>query len=470
MDDNRNRETEEELMKLTVLQLRDIARKNGIDVSGLIRKKELVDKILSAGASIKPEKAAPADIGTAAPEVKEKKESSEAKLDKVVLHKKHKLPDEKLAEIRQYISFMMSNKPSFFAIDSKLEAAAIKYAEKNYYAALKEIQEARRIASDVYSHFRLFTNALGIDAAEKALAEAIRRGAISEEKSEQLLYAAMDGFVNGTPAVREGTLEKLEKETIAAFDKMIGDVGTELEMRKKKAEELKAIGANVIEVSSILANTESLVSALRLDEAKEQLAKAAELLRKLEIAKMEEIKYHIPRVRTSIDEARSLRLNVKNAEQDLQKASYDFERGELRQCVEELIRAEKTVDSIVHETLAANPALRQSQLDKARATIEKLSPFLSEAFSYGIEVSEAQHYLNNTRMALERSDALSAPKFARRAENLAKQYEEEIKRLKDGSRHATGVKCWQCNQEMLYDYPNRIRRCSNCGWFTRNPS
>lgn len=470
MDDNGNRETEEELMKLTVLQLRDIARKNGIDVSGLIRKKELVDKILSAGALIKPEKATLADTEKAAHDVKEKRESSEAKLDKGVPHKKHRLPDEKLAEMRQYISFMMSNKPSFFAIDGKLEAAALKYAEKNYYAALKEIQEARRIASDVYSHFRLFTNALGIDAAEKALAEAIRRGAISEEKSEQLLYAAMDGFVNGTPAVREGTLEKLEKETIAAFDKMMGDVRTELEMRKKKAEELTAMGANVIEVSGILANAESLVSALRLDEAKERVTKAAELLRKLEIAKMEEIKYHIPRVRTSIDEARSLGLDVKNAEQDLQKASYDFERGELRQCVDELIRAEKAVDGIVHEALAANPALRQSQLDKAKATMEKLLPFLSEAFSYGIDASEAQHYLNNTRMALERSDALSAPKFVRRAENLSKQYEEEIKRLKDGSRHATGVKCWQCNQEMLYDYPNRIRRCSNCGWFTRNPS
>jgi hypothetical protein len=175
-------------------------------------------------------------------------------------------------------------------------------------------------------------------------------------------------------------------------------------------------------------------------------------------------------VRTALDEARSLDLDVKDAEQDLQKASYDFERGELRQCVEELLRAERTVDKVLHDALTANPALRQSQLEKARGIMQRLTPFIAEAMSYGIDASEAQHYLNNTRLALERGDAMNAPKFARRAENLAKQYEEDIKRLKDGARYATGVKCWQCKQEMLYDYPNRIRRCSNCGWFTRNPS
>ena len=462
MNADKGKETEDELMKLTILQLRDIARKNGIDVSGLIRKKELVDKIMAADVSITLEKTVQAGAELAAPETKAEREPSEPKAEKSLPHKKHKLSDEKLAEMRQYVAFMMSNKPSFFAIDGKLEAAAIKYSEKNYYAALKEIQEARKIASDIYSHFRLFTNALGIDAAEKALAEAVRRDAISEDRSEQLLYAAMEGFVDGTPAKREETLEKLEKETIGAFEKLIGDVGKDLEMRKKKAEELKAIGANVIEATGILANAENVVAALRLDEAKVQIARAAELLKKIE--------YHIPRVRTSIDEARSLDLDVKNAEQDLQKASYDFERGELRQCVDKLVRAEKTVETMVHEALTANPALRQSQLDKARTATQRLAPFLAEAMSYGIEVSEAQHYLNNARMALERSDALAAPKFARRADNLAKQYEEEMKRLKDGSRHATGVRCWQCKQEMLYDYPNRIRRCSNCGWFTRNPS
>jgi hypothetical protein len=468
---NKSNGAEEELMKLTILQLREIARKNGLDVSGIIRKKELVEKMIAAGISITSEKSAPVSAEpTASGEKAHETEPSGLKPEKVPAYKKHRVSEEKLAEMRQYVSFMMGNKPSFFAVDGKLEAAAIKYSEKNYYATLKEIQEARRIASDIYSHFRVFTNALGIDAAEKVLNEAVRRGVISEDRAEQLVIAAMEGFVDGTPAKREETLEKLESEAIAAFEKLIGDIGKELEIRRKRAEELRLIGADVLEAMTMLANAESLVASVRLDEAKELIAKATELLRKAEIAKMEEIKYHIPRVRTALDEARSLDLDVKDAEQDLQKASYDFERGELRQCVEELLRAERTVDKVLHDALTANPALRQSQLEKARGIMQRLTPFIAEAMSYGIDASEAQHYLNNTRLALERGDAMNAPKFARRAENLAKQYEEDIKRLKDGARYATGVKCWQCKQEMLYDYPNRIRRCSNCGWFTRNPS
>ncbi|MEM2839412.1 MAG: hypothetical protein QXE18_04910 [Thermoplasmata archaeon] len=458
-------------MKLTVLQLREIARKKGIDVSGLIRKKELVDRILAAEVSVGKEESMQTNAKPVAhePEAHEKEKSNE-KAEKGAPHRKRRIDDEKLKEMRQHIAFMMSNKPSFFAIDAKLETAAIKYSEKNYYAALREIQEARRIASDVYSHFRLFTNALGIDAAEKALTDAVQRGAISEDRAEQLLHSAMEGFVEGTPAKREETLEKLEKETIAAYEKLMGDLGKDLEMRKKRAQELKSIGANVIEAMKILEDSENMIATLKLDQAKELLGTAGEMLKRIELSKMEEIKYHIPRVRTSIDEARSLDLDVKDAEQDLQKASYDFERGELKQCVDELLRAEKAVDGIVHQALSSNPTLRQSQLEKTKATMQRLAPFLTEAMSYGIEVSEAQHYLNNARMALERSDAMNAPRFARRADNLAKQYEEEIKRLKDGSRHASGVRCWQCKQEMLYDYPNKIRRCSNCGWFTRNPS
>jgi ribosomal protein L37AE/L43A len=54
-------------------------------------------------------------------------------------------------------------------------------------------------------------------------------------------------------------------------------------------------------------------------------------------------------------------------------------------------------------------------------------------------------------------------KFAKRAEELSNKYSAELKDLKDKAVHVDGPKCWQCGQDMLYDYANDIRRCSNCG-------
>jgi hypothetical protein len=51
MDPEKKKELELELSKLTILQLRDIARRIGIDISGSIRKKEIIDKLLASDIS-----------------------------------------------------------------------------------------------------------------------------------------------------------------------------------------------------------------------------------------------------------------------------------------------------------------------------------------------------------------------------------------------------------------------------------
>jgi len=71
--------------------------------------------------------------------------------------------------------------------------------------------------------------------------------------------------------------------------------------------------------------------------------------------------------------------------------------------------------------------------------------------------------MSNMQIALNRQDAVNTMKFAKRAEELSNKYSAELKELKDKATHVDDSKCWQCGQDMLYDYANGIRRCSNCG-------
>jgi hypothetical protein len=470
MDPEKKKELEQELSKLTILQLRDIARKGEIDISGSIRKKEIIDKIMAA--DIPPEKLIQQVVPGKFSHEDNKQEEAETpskepkKIEKWIGESIGKLTtpsEQKITEVRDYIRYVLTNKPSFFPIDGELEAAVAKYKSGDYYGAIKDIKKARDKASDLYSHFRIYTNALGIDSSEKVLEESMRRGKMQPEEKKSITESAMVGFVDGTPAMREQTLNKLESEALKAFDSIIGDLGKDIEVGRNRASELQEIGANVLEAINLLKDADKLRLMLKLDAAKQLVARADELMKQAEKNRVEELKFSIPRVRASIEDAKVIGIDVSGPEKDLEKASYHFERGELKACVGSLSKAGMAVDQTVNQRLATDAALKQSVIDRAKATVQQIAAPMAEVHGYGIDASEGFHYMSNAQIAITRMDPVNAVKFAKRAEDLSRQYSAELKELKDKSTHVDGVRCWQCTQEMLYDYANGFRRCSNCG-------
>jgi len=470
MEPDKRKEIELELSKLTILQLRDIARQSGIDISGSIRKKEIIDKLLAS--DISPENIvkmmAPGKFSheERKPVEQAKTPAEPEKIEKWTAEPAKKIgpvTEQKIMEVREYIRHVLTNKPSFFQIDSELEAAVAKYLSGDFYGAVRDIRKARERASDLYSHFRIYTNALGIETSEKVLEEAMRRGKMQPEDKKALMEAAMVGFVDGTPAEREETLDKLESEALSSFDRIIGDIGKDIEVRQNRAIELQGIGANVLEAINLLKEADKLKLMLQLDAVKQLLGRVDELMKQAEKNRVEELRFSIPRVRASIEDAKIIGIDVGEPEKDLEKASYHFERGELKACVESLSKAGAVIDQTVTQRLANDVALKQGILDKAKAMIQQIAAPMAEVHSYGIDASEGFHYMSNMQIALNRQDAVSAMKFAKRAEELSNKYSAELKELKDKAVHVNDSKCWQCGQDMLYNYTNGITRCSNCG-------
>lgn len=478
MDKQKKKEIEETLTGMTVLELRKLARSNSIDISSIIRKREIIDEILNSGK-------APELLGIAVSEAETKPLPAQEEMsvsDKSVgesekpekrtpgknagIAPKGK-PDKREAETEQYIKLIIGNRTSFFEIDGMIETALTRYASGDYYGAVQAIQAVRIKASDIYSHFRIYTNALGIDASEKLLSEATKRETISKKDANQLIKTAKNGFVNGTPKRRDETLNKLERGALKAVDKIIGEVGRELEMNRTRANELRAIGADVIEPDHLLAEAEKLKVAMKPQEAKSLIAQANTMMTRAEKIRLEEIRYSIPRVRSAIEESKTLDIDVTESENELKKASYYLERGELKLCVDSLNKSESQVDQLLRVRISSDPSIRKTQLEKTQKNIQYNEPYLNDIASYGLDTSEAMHYLRNAQTALSRGDAINAPKFARRMESLAKEIAEEVEKLKKRSVHASDDRCARCNQEMLYDYDTGIRRCSNCGYWVR---
>jgi hypothetical protein len=470
MESEKRKEIELELSKLTILQLRDIARQSGIDISGSIRKKEIIDKILAS--NISPENIvkmmAPGKFSheERKPVEQAKTPAEPEEIEKWTVEpakKAEPVSEQKIMEVREYIRHVLTNKPSFFQIDSELEAAVAKYLSGDFYGAVRDIRKARERASDLYSHFRIYSNALGIETSEKVLEEAMRRGKMQPEDKKALMEAAMIGFVDGTPAMREETLDKLESEALSSFDRIIGDIGKDIEVRQNRAVELQGIGANVLEAINLLKEAENLKLMLQLDAVQQLLGRVDELMKQAEKNRVEELRFSIPRIRASIEDAKIIGIDVGEPEKDLKKASYHFERGELKDCVESLSKAGVVIDQTVTQRLTNDVALKQGILDRSKAIIQQIAAPMAEVHSYGIDASEGFHYMSNMQIALNRQDAVSTMKFAKRAEELSNKYSAELKELKDKAVHVNDSKCWQCGQDMLYDYANGIRRCSNCG-------
>jgi len=467
MDSDPRKALEGELAKLTILKLRDLAHKHGIDISGTIRKKEIIDKLLNA--NIPMDSALEMVTAKQSPEEKEEEPSAREEGRPAEPEIVEKLPekvevtDQKIAEVREYLKSVLGNKPSFFTIDGEVEAAVAKYTSGDYYGAIQDVQKARQKASDVYAHFRIFTNALGINASEKVLEEAVSRGAIPGEQKKNLLDAAMVGLIDGSTSRREETLDRLERGALSSFDKIIGDVGNDIQLLQKRGAELQELGANVLPAMEVISEADKQRLSLKIDEAKQSLGRANDLLRQAERVRAEELKYSIPRIRSMIEDAKIIGLEISDTEKDLDRASYHLERGELKACVQALSKAGTEADKILNQRLASDPAMRQDLLNRAKIKVQDLGPSLSEAHSYGIDASEAYHYISNAQIAINRQDPVNAMKFSRRADELAKQYGDDLRILKEKSMHIDMMRCSNCGQDMLYDYINGIRRCANCG-------
>jgi tetratricopeptide (TPR) repeat protein len=468
MDSDSKKALEAELAKLTILKLRDLAHKNNVDISGTIRKKDIIDKLLNANIPL--DSAIEMAMGKRPAEEKAaeapRKEEQRAEIVEK-LPEKVEVTDQKIAEVREYMKTVMGNKPSFFTIDGEIEAVVAKYDSGDFYGAVQDIQKARQKASDVYAHFRIFTNAVGINASEKLLDEAVSRGSIAADRKKNLIDSAMVGLVEGSVARREETLERLERGALAAFDKIIGDLGADIQVVQKRATELQEMGANVLPAVDAIGEADKLRLALQIDKAKLSLEKANDLLRQAEKVRAEELRYSIPRVRSMIEDAKLIGLEIEDTEKDLDKASYYLERGELKDCVEALTKAGADADRILNQRLASDAAMREELLKRAKLTVLDIGPSVSEAHSYGIDASEAYHYISNAQIAINRQDPISAMKFSRRADELARQYGEDLKILKEKSIHIDKLRCKKCGQDMMYDYLNGIRRCANCGTMTK---
>lgn len=469
MESESNRELEAELAKLTILKLRDLAHKNNVDISGTIRKKDIIDKLLEAKIPLDSMNQLSAPKRASEEKPQETSEGKPAAQPEIVEKwpETGEIDEKKIAEVREYIKSVMGNKPSFFTIDGELEAAVAKYDTGDYYGAILDIQKARQKATDTYAHFRIFTNAVGIVASEKVLDEAIARGSTTAEKKKDLIETAMASLMEGSASRREEALDRLERGAVAAFEKIIGDIGSDIQLLQKKASDLQELGGNVVSAMEAIGEADKLRLSLQIDKAKQLLANANDLLKQAEKVRVEELKYSIPRVRSMIDDAKAIGLDVAQAEKDLDKASYYLERGELKPCVEELSKANTSADQSINQKLASDPELRDSLVGKANVLVQEIAPSLAEAHSFGIDASEAYHYVSNAQIAIKRQDPINAMKFARRAEELSKQYGDDVKILKEKSVHVNNVRCNKCGQDMLYDYINGMRRCANCGTSTK---
>jgi ribosomal protein L37AE/L43A len=171
-------------------------------------------------------------------------------------------------------------------------------------------------------------------------------------------------------------------------------------------------------------------------------------------------------VRAAAAEAAELGALVPSFESEMTEARRAFEAGKFRHAVELLAAVERATDSAHIERLRAERDLEARQAEKVKSTVIAYGPVLNEAQSYGLDVREGLVHLENAKMALSRRDVVSAAKYARRVRELAASVDKHLddKRIQHGViRHVDDARCGKCGKQALYQYPNAMQKCRECG-------
>ncbi|MCU0852140.1 MAG: hypothetical protein MUC90_02630, partial [Thermoplasmata archaeon] len=332
--------------------------------------------------------------------------------------------------------------------------------------AIKVNREARMKCLSNFSAFQVYSAAVSIRAAEELLSRMPADKGFIDPTLRTALAAAKRAFIDGSPRQREETLENLEELASKAYVAfMSGTEREEAELRELLAD-YESFGTRTEEPRRYLEIAAGAKSAFDIAQYSTILAEARRHAEMAKENRVKEIDVAFNLVRASAAEAKDAGAQVPTAEVDLAEARRAYNDGSFRKAVELLASIEKATDSAHLQQMKIRKELETRQLERARAALIAFEPVLREAAEHGIDVQEPSSLTLMIRGALSGKDAVAAAKLARRLSEVVQTIELDLDRKKAESgiiKPIAGAKCGKCGRKSLYELPNNVEKCLECG-------
>ena len=458
------------LNELPIWKLKIIAKQFNIDTSECRYKRDYVNTIKSKNLSESQVRAALADA---------KKEDAGAESDTEVTAigreleeiaakppEPAELPENEQKTVERHVDEALTMKPTFFEVDSTTEHALNRMIVGDYSQAIKINREARMKCLSNFSAFQVYSAAVSIRAAEELLSKMPADRGIVDPNLRTALAAAKRAFINGTPRQREETLENLEELASKAYAAFIsGTEKEEAELRELLAD-YESFGTRTEEPRRYLEIASGAKGAFDIAQYSTILAEARKQAEAAKDVRVKEIENAFNLVRASAAEAKDAGAEVPSADVDLAEARRAYNDGSFRKAVELLASIERATDSAHLQQMKIRKELETRHLERARAALITFEPILREAAGHGIDIQEPTSLTLMIRGALSAKDAVAAAKLSRRLSELVQATEMDMDRKKAEAgliKQIPGAKCGKCGRKSLYEHPNNIQKCLECG-------
>jgi len=456
------------LNELTIWKLKTVAEEFGVDVSNCRYKRDYVQKISA-------KKLTEEQVRNVLS--RRKKEGGEPERDVKAIGRElesiakspsapAELPKGIEESVEKHLDEALMLRPALFEIDSRTQAAYGKMIVGDYYDAVKLSREARLKGLEEFSSFQVYSAAVSIRAADELFSKLVAEKGELDPILRTALAEAKRAFLDGPPKRREDALEALEVLATKAYDAFVANTEKEEAELMGLLADYESFGTRTDESRRYLEIASQAKRAMNIAEHSRLLKDARDRADHAKDVRVQEINSVFPIVRAAAAAARDVGVEVSSAESRLEEARRAYDDGAFARAVEMLAAIERQVDEAHLAQLNARRELGSRQLESARTSVVVHEPILREASSYGLQADEGLFYVNNTKAAVDRSDAVSAAKYSNRVKDIVKSMEKDLdsKRIDMGViKRVEGSKCGKCGQEAVYSYPDRAEKCVECG-------
>lgn len=456
------------LNELPMWKLKTVASEFGIDVSSCRYKRDYIEKI---GAKNLTEEQVRKALETAKRErgartAEDKKLADEIEEIAAKPSEARELPEKDEISVERHIDEALTMKPSLFEVDSMIEAALNRVIVGDFSEAIKLNREARMKCLESFGTLQVYSTAVSIRAADELMSKIPDDKGRLDPNLRTAIAAAKRSFLAGSPRQREESLESLETLVAKTYAAFVAESEKEESELMELLADYESFGTRTEEARRFLQIAASAKQSFDLVQYRSFLGNAEKVAEQARETRAREIDNTFHIVRAAAAEASELGAMVPNTESGLQEARKAFDAGRFREAVELLAAVERATDSAHLDRLRMEKDLEARQTEKVKSTVIAYGPVFLEANSYGLDAREGMAYLESAKVALARRDVISAAKFARRVRELASSMDNDLheKRVERGViKRVDDAKCGKCGKESLYEYPNSVQKCKECG-------
>lgn len=452
-------DVEDKLSKMTVKELRELAKRHSISLKGLRKKADLISTIAAIDDIenlLKKEEVE--ELERVEEEITEIGEEIKETIEEI-----SKLPPMEDKQADPVIVEGRNVDVDFRRVEDLIDRARMRYEEGSFAKSLSLVQEALTGIDDPVESFRRYAYSHAILSAEGLVRECGKAGE-DVEKAISVIMRAKKAYADGTIFDDEKILERIDKATKKLYVADIQRAKETFLSTRRFVFDVADLGAEISRARDMIRRAEDALENGNYTTSLKRLADAEKLAREARKTRIGEIKKAIPATKAIVEEAEHVGADVAEAEKLLKQAKIALRNKDYILCNELTKRAEHAAMQSQHLQIQKAMELRKRQVENAQRIIMRVEPLIYEAEEYRIEVSEVKAILEKAKEILGQGDYVNGTYFAKEAEELARRIAprlEEERRRRGITKPTEGI-CGACGSRNLEFYDNGWGKCLDC--------